>query len=208
MNQRKEQLEVVLDIDGVIADFEGLFCHRFGNRNRHLVSLTARYPDREQDIKNFVDDRSTYFTLLPLPIGIEIAKWLVQRVNAYGRRQSRANVTILTSRPFRTYEVTKKWLKQEGVPYHNMEFARNKADWMESRKPDICVDDIIDVCEGAALKVPGITPVLVEHPWNETPFFPRIQNLSQFQRIFQQVALEKLLDDSGGVWLAENLSGQ
>lgn len=205
MNNRKEQLEIALDIDGVIADFEGYACHTFGNKNRHLSSLYERYPGKETEIDNFLNNRATYYMLTPEPVGIQIAHWLMQRVNAYGHRQNRAQVTLLTSRPFRVYDVTKNWLKAEKVPYHKLEFSRTKVKWLEEHRPDIVVDDIIEVCEGAALKVPGITPVLISHPWNETPFIPRIHSLAAFQSIYQQVALEKLLDDFGGIGMAEDI---
>lgn len=205
MNIRKEQLDVVLDIDGFLADFEGYFCHTFGYKNRHMANLHDRYPDKTTEIENFVNTRSTYYMLAPDLAGVEIAKWLMQRVSAYGRRQNRAKVTILTSRPLRTFDVTKNWLKAEKIPYHKLEFSRTKVKWLEEHKPDIVVDDIIEVCEGAALKVPGITPVLFSHPWNETPFIARIHSLSAFQSIYQQVALEKLLDDFGGIGMAEDI---
>ncbi len=206
MNKRKEQLDVVLDIDGVIADFEGFFCHRFGWDNRHMVNLQERYPERAGEIMGFIEDRATYHMLMPEKTGIQIAKWLMQRVNVYGRRSNRAKVTLLTSRPFRTYEITKKWLKSENVPYHQLEFSHNKGAWMQARQPDIIVDDIIDICEGAALTVPGVTPILMAHDWNEdSTFIPRITTLSQFQRIYQKVALEKLLDDIDGVGVAEDI---
>lgn len=207
MQPRKEQLDVMLDIDGVIANFEGYFCRQFGSNNRHLVSLYERYPGKETEIDNFVNNKATYYMLTPEFVGMDIAKWLMQRVTAYGVRRNRARVTIVTSRPLRTAEVTKNWLKAEKVPYHKLEFARNKVAWAVEHKPDIVVDDIIDVCEGAALKVPGLFPVLVAHPWNETPFIPRIHDLSGFQQVYQQVALEKLLDDYGGTGLAEDISG-
>ena len=113
MNRRKSQLDVVLDIDGFLADFDGYFCHSFGTANRHMERLQDRYPEREQEITDFIADRSTYFMLEAIPVGVSIAKWLMQRVIVYGERRNRANVTVLTSRSLRTYEVTRKWLKDE-----------------------------------------------------------------------------------------------
>lgn len=207
MKPRKEQLDVFLDIDGVLADFEVYFCHRFGSERRWVVRLQDRYPERAKEITNFIQDKATYYMLEPLEVGVNIAKWLTKRVNAYGVRRSRANVTILTSRPLRTFDVTKNWLKQEQIPYHAIEFAHDKVAFIKARQPDIIVDDIIDVCAGAKIELPDVTPVLVKHPYNDTPFFPRITLLSQFQHIYQQVAYEKLLDDIGGVGVAEDISG-
>ncbi len=204
MNKRKEKLDVVLDIDGVIADFEDFYCHRFGYENRHLVNLEERHPKKAKEIAAFTNDKATYYMLLPEPVGIEIARWLMERVTAYGYRSNRANVTVLTSRPFRTYEVTKGWLKRENVPYHQLEFSHDKVAWMKEHKPDIIVDDLAEICESALRSVPDLTAVLVAHKWNEqgSTFIPRITTLKQFQRIYEEVALEKLLEDSGGIGVA------
>ncbi len=203
MNKRKMKLDVTMDIDGVIADFEDFYCHRFGEENRHLVNLVKRHPHKAKEIEAFIDDRSTYMMLLPEAVGIDICRWLMERVTAYGEHTNRANVTLLTSRPNKTYDVTKKWLKMENVPYHQLEFTDNKVMWMKEHQPDIIVDDLIEICQGALWTVPDLTAVLVAHKWNEdTPFIPRIRTLKEFQRIYKEVALAKLFEDSGGIGVA------
>lgn len=190
---RKEKLTVVLDIDGVMADFELEFCLHFGSRRRHLVELEHRYPERKAEIENFVADRMTYKDLLPIPVGIEIAQWLPTQ---------RAIVHVVSSRPPNSVEITRKWLAQHKVSYESLKIDRNKGAVIKGLSPDIIVDDIIGVCTYAHLNIPGVTPVLVRQPWNEIVFFPRITTLAQFQRIFFKVSDEKLLTDFGGTELA------
>lgn len=190
---RKEKLTVVLDIDGVMADFELEFCLQFGNKNRHYSDLEKRYPEKRAEIQNFVADRRIYRDLLTIPVGIEIAKWLATQ---------RAVVHIVSARPPNSKEVTRKWLAQYEVPYETLTISRDKGKIIKDLSPDIVVDDIIGVCTFAHLNIPGVTPVLVRQPWNEIIFFPRIARLEQFQRIFNKVADEKLSTDYEGVELA------
>lgn len=190
----KHKLTVVLDIDGVIADFETEFCMQFGDKSRHLVNLEHRYPEQKDSIQNFVGDRNTYRYLLPIPVGCLIADWLTTQ---------RAIVHVVSSRPVNSYEITKKWLSDKGVVYNGeLIISRNKSKQIEQLKPDIIVDDIIKVCTQAYFDIPDVHPILIAHPWNDTVFFPRITRLEQFQRLFKRVADEKLLTDSDGVELA------
>ena len=61
--------QVVVDIDGVLADFEGAFVKTFGDDRRELESLEARYPSRSRSINEFVYDPHTYIHLEPIPLG-------------------------------------------------------------------------------------------------------------------------------------------
>ena len=57
---------IVFDIDGVLADFEGAFCKKFGYSNRNFADLVARYPEKEQEILKFISDVSSYEDLEPI----------------------------------------------------------------------------------------------------------------------------------------------
>lgn len=203
MKHRKERLDVVLDIDGVIADFEGGFCDVFGYDRRHLVRLQDRYPEHRGSIDNYIHDRSSYRHLTIEPVGVEIAKWLMTRVYRFDVRQTRAYVHIVSARPLNFDVLTREWLAYNHVPHHDLTITPNKESYIAHLKPDIMVDDIIGVCETVQKAVPDVQPVLVAHPWNEdTAFIPRITTLNQFQEIYQKVAGEKLLTDTGGTGLA------
>lgn len=190
----KHRLTVVLDIDGVMADVETEFCMMFGDKNRHIVRFEHRYPEQRGHIENWMADRTTYRGLLPIPVGIEIAKWLATTSSV---------VHVVTARPLNSKKITEEWLAKQEVPYHDLAVvSHNKSEVIKLLMPDIIVDDIIGVCTQAYNDVPEVHPILVAHPWNDTVFFPRITKLSQFQRIFQRVANEKLLTDIEGVELA------
>lgn len=200
---RKDRLDIVLDMDGVLSDFEFAFCMAFGDNGRTLESLVERYPHREKDILLFVGSIDTYKQLTPIPVGVQIAKWCGETHNGIPR----ANIEVVTSRPYKTAHVSEYWLRKFKIPHHKFTVDPNKSQYLVRIQPDILVDDIIGVCEYVYNRTSGVTPVLMKQPWNETPFFPRISTLSQFQSIYRRVADEKLLSDIEGAWLAPHLSG-
>lgn len=204
----KRELMTVLDMDGLMADFEFEFCLKFGDDRRYLVNLVERYPDREQEIIDFVRSPNTYARLSTIPLGVDIARWLVVRERRWEddkRLYPRSNVAIVTSRPMSAMKVTKEWLKKHKIPYHQFIINPDKEQAIKLLQPDIVVDDIIGVCQLAYNSIEEVKPVLVEQPWNDTIFFPRIKTLQQFIRIYEGVRREKLLTDFDGVELAEDL---
>src|SRR5512145_3327502 len=99
---------IVVDVDGVLADFEGAFCEEFGYERRELVSLESRYPAQARKINVFLNNGFVYKNLKPLELGLEIVHYL--NLNDF-------DVSIVTSRPFGLESVTRDWLKQYGVEY-------------------------------------------------------------------------------------------
>lgn len=169
--------EVVVDIDGVLADFEGAFCEKFGTASRHLVGLEKRYPDQKDKITKFVRSPDTYKYLGTLQVGLDIVKWL----NQHG-----AIVHIVSSRPTGTYDLTKNWLLHNHVLYTSLTVKSDKIAKIKALQPALVVDDIISVVEECYQKasIPGI---LVAHPWNETPFFPRVDNIHEFEVVYTRL---------------------
>lgn len=170
------QIEVVLDVDGVLADFEGYFCQNFGYDHREYVGLQNRYPDKKQKIARFVQSKETYKYLDIIDLGLDIANWLFYKD---------FQLHIVSSRPVGTYEVTKHWLWSYHVPFTSLTVRPDKLQHIKALQPDFVVDDIISVAEGCYQT--SIPAILVKQPWNETPFFPRVENIRQFIESFEHV---------------------
>lgn len=168
MNNRP--LEIVLDVDGVIADFEGFFCEMFGGEHRQLVHLQSRYPNKKDAIHKFVNNPETYRFLDALQVGLDIADFLYHE---------HCDVHIVTSRPIGSNQVTYEWLKKFHVPFRSLSTKKDKVAFIKALRPALAVDDIISVAEG--LYQDDIPTILIQHPWNETPFFPRIITLEEFK---------------------------
>lgn len=171
-----QRLEVVLDIDGVLADFEGYFCETFGEAHRDRVGLQARYPEQKEKIIRFVNSPETYRYLDALQVGLDIAQWL---------SFEGISVHIVTSRPVGSHLVTQEWLHKFHVPFTSITTKKDKVAFIRSLKPALAVDDIISVAN--ELYQSDIPTILVRHPWNDTPFHPRIRTLEEFKYEYERI---------------------
>lgn len=168
-------IEAVIDVDGVLADFEGYFCETFGDKNRNIVDLSKRYPKMKPKIVNFVRDKETYRYLDAIQLGLDIINWL----HAQG-----VTIHIVSSRPLGTFTVTQNWLKSYHIPYSSLTVKADKVATIRSLQPSFIVDDIISVAEDVYQHL-SIPAILVKHPWNETPFFPRVDSIDMFIFAYQ-----------------------
>jgi uncharacterized HAD superfamily protein len=169
---RNNSLKVVLDIDGVLADFEGKYCYNFGYENRRLVSLEQRHPYWRKEVKWFVDNPKTYIDLKPISLGVQVYNELLARD---------FKIWFVTSRPKEAVGITQFWLDAEDFRLGTL--LMNGGDKMEiiaSLKPLFIVDDIADVALKA--KKLGIPALLIAQPWNEASSVPRFSNIDEFDR--------------------------
>lgn len=170
------QIEAVVDVDGVLADFEGYFCDTFGDAHRDRVGLQQRYPDQKDKIVRFVNSPETYRYLDALEVGLDLVQWL---------SFERVSVHIVTSRPVGSHLITQEWLHKFHVPFSTVSTKKDKVAFIRALRPAFAVDDIISVAN--ELYQSDIPTILVKHPWNETPFFPRIRTLEEFQYEYERI---------------------
>lgn len=161
---------VVLDMDGVLADFEGSFCEEFGDANRFIVSLEERYPSKKDYIYYFSTFADTYVNLKCLPIGLQLVYYL--NSNNY-------LVDIVSSRPNGFERVTENWLRKNGILFNSLTVQTNKIEVIRRINPLFAVDDIGQIAED--LQQANIPTILIAYPWNEEfTKFPRVSNLQEF----------------------------
>ena len=152
---------IAVDIDGVLADFESKFCEDFGEDNRHMYSLAARYPEIDPElIEEWVKNPENYVDLAPIFGGLLFVRQAHQR-GWY--------ILLVTSRDKSLREVTRNWLAKYGVVYNEIMFTRAKAltiqdyDNLNPTRPvKIVVDDSVSVLES----LPDKFSVAWEQPWN------------------------------------------
>jgi hypothetical protein len=176
---------IAIDIDGVLADFEGEFCDKFGTANRELANLHKRYPKVDPDlIDEFINSPNSYKDLAPIFGGI----LLVNQARMKGWY-----ILLLTSRPEYLAEVTKVWLEGYDIQYNDLWFTQDKAESISKynrlypgRHIWCQIDDIVTNLTKNPIGVAW------EQPWNQN-YYPRARyneitmeidlNLTQYQRI-------------------------
>ena len=172
---------VVLDVDGVLADFEKAFCEKFGYNKRHCVNLEQRYPKDTDLIDLFVNFSPVYEKLDTIPIGCEISKWCDKK--GFG-------IHVVSSRPDYVTWTTSTWLKRNKIPFHYLSVANiPKVDRIIRINPLFVVEDILSTCLKCAEF--GIPSFLVDWPWNQSDNLPklvkRIHNFDEFQEKVEEM---------------------
>lgn len=179
MKKIKYSQTVLVDMDGVIADFESEFCDRFGYEHREMFNLSARYPEVDKSlIEELVASPYSYENLIPI-FGGAVA--LLSNLRSRG-----FYTVIMTSRSKELAEVTREWLEGFEIQYNELWFAQNKAVAIQdfnqmypSRKAFLLIDD----CPANLGELPeGVTGVAWEQPWNDG-YFPRMRYNSELMRI-------------------------
>lgn len=170
--------KIVVDVDGVLADFDGAFCEEFGYERRELVSLESRYPAKARKINVFLNNGFVYQNLKPLELGLDIICYL---------NENEFDVSIVTARPFGLESVTRDWLKRYGVEYMSFVSERPKIGAIVRMKPLCAIDDLFSV--HTALLKHNIPTIVVAHPWNKYigENMLRISGISHFIETFERV---------------------
>ena len=187
---------IAIDIDGVLANFEGEFCDRFGDDNRHLVSLSARYPDVDKDlIDEFSNDPNTYADLVPYFGGIHLC---------YKARECGLYVLLISSRPKHLAEVTRNWLEGYDVPYNELIYSKDKAEvikeynQMYPNRPVRCLVD--DVATNLENLPSGVIGVAWNRSWN-AGFYP----MAYYDEALMKILIKMDTESSWrGFWENEN----
>lgn len=164
-------MNVVMDIDGVLADFEGKFCRSFRCwSSRDKINLEHRLPSKADRIKNWVANPKVYSRLNPILLGLEIAKF----INSEGH-----DLCLVSSRPAYMSKVTVNWLKTYNVQWASLSLeAGNKYKNIENLNPVLVIDDIPEILEISRNLKSYLA--IFDQPWNKFAKFPRIFSAQSF----------------------------
>jgi hypothetical protein len=169
---------VVVDVDGVLANFNGRFTESFGQERQELEFLESRYPNQAREITRFVNDPATYKNLRPISLGLAV----VELLNEWNY-----DVSIITSRPIGTEWITRRWLKEHNVNYLSFGVYPSKVSKISEIRPVCAIDDMPSISRH--LQTYNIPVLLMQQPWNW--YFENKQrifsNINQFMTCFEQI---------------------
>jgi FMN phosphatase YigB (HAD superfamily) len=168
----------ILDIDGVLADFEARFCAVFGNEHREKCSIQERYPKMKNEIDRFVFQSNTYRNLSVIPLGERIYKKL---------KDDNWLIWILTARPAGTCGMTEFWLRSHHFAAPFNAIGGNKLDMAKFLNPAILIDDDGNFCVRA--REAGMNAWLLDWPWNQHVDCPRIHTFEDFETALLETGL-------------------
>jgi 5'(3')-deoxyribonucleotidase len=166
---------VAVDIDGVLADFEGrlslTLSAKFKDRglsDRSKYTMEERYAKDPEVLKyalDFIADPNSYYGLEECEGGIGFVETLMD--DGY-------KVLYLSARHASAHSITRRWLTKHTTDPDIFLFCgvESKADFLKDfGEVDFAVDD--SPVQIAKMKEGGITAVAWHQPWNEG-IFPRI----------------------------------
>ncbi len=171
--------EIIIDVDGVLADFEEKFVRTFGNTGRWKVKLEDRYPEHIDEIEWFVENPATYADLDVIPLGVKVLRLCYQ---------SGYDIHIVSSRPAQAEQITGQWLNQNKIPFHFLSVGiKHKAQYIIQQNPIMVVEDMFDTAKQVGFR--GIPVFLINQPWNQgrATGVHRIMEFRQFEPKFQEI---------------------
>lgn len=182
-----------VDCDGVLADFEGEFCERFGSENRHLVDLYWRYPKIAPElIEEFIESPKTYEDLEPIFGGLYLVSSLHK--SGYG-------IILMTSRPPAAYKVTEGWLKRYYISHNELIFTKDKGTaidiWNKSHQDGKIVMMVDDIVANFSLVPSGVDWYVWDQPWNTNGILT--QNIPHLRYNSEYMSLE-IFDTVSKLW--------
>ena len=182
---------VAMDIDGVLADFEGFLVDYldtvFSNlqHNRDVYDLRKRYPVTEvrECASRFTADPNTYYAVPRIDEGFQLMDEILRTLG---------DVLLVTSRPVACETFTKRWIAREmkewGMNYNDLlgvSFASNKSSFLFPMRDKIAFlvdDNPEEVLEAQKF---GLTAFSWAQPWNEE-VYPKVFVTRDGYTMYQQ----------------------
>lgn len=174
--------KVLLDIDGVIADFYLAFGQHL---NKNLsANINLNYEPNEYSMHEWGHH------LLEYQVNAEVPNWILNggyfdmpifsgAQEFIFKLMDKYDVYIVTARvgdfsiDFDTHirqlikEDTKRWFKKYGIPSNKLFFEHNKVDFCKRHNIKIIIEDKLQTVLKAADS--GIRSILVDRGWNRDP---------------------------------------
>ena len=159
-------MKIVLDLDGVVANFDKAAIEHFGPCDQSLYNLKHRWPEKKAEIDVFLKDPATYLSLEPIAGAFEAVERLAGTNQLYA----------VSARSAHVHDATRYWLEQHGFLFHFNEVHvvgwAEKTGVVSSLLPDLAIDD--SPYQVNEMRQAGIAVAVFDAPYNKDVPGPRI----------------------------------
>lgn len=173
-------MKIVVDLDGVVCDFNAAAIAEFGPCNEALFSLEERWPGKGKRLKEFVDNPSVYANLRPIP-GAQEALVSLRMKGHY--------IIACTSRPPQTKYATEFWLATRWMQVDDLYVVgwKEKASFVMSLDPGVVIDDA--PAHILPMQELGLLTIAYDQPWNRELTGYRVTNWKAFECVVDGLAM-------------------
>jgi len=186
----KNNFAMAFDLDGVLFDFESVFCEKFGHAHRDLYDLYNRYPNgRYYEIEEFINSPQTYENLPPIFGGLTLLHEVANRG---------IKIVYLTQRPRSAKLNTMESMSNYSFPNAPIFFTDDKFDTVSEWNmvnPDCQIMGLVDDNPIVLAGLPTwVKAICWEQPWNRG-IFPRARyNEEEMNVEIQHQPSERFVD--------------
>ena len=179
-------MKIGIDIDGVIADFVSSFRVLI----KEKFDLEFGYEDiREHDLYKMLGiSEKEALELIISTFDYDLNTQL-DAVESIRKLSSTHEIVLVTARPEKTEEITKKWLKAKGIEYDKLIIVTegNKHLLTEKEGFDVIIDDHLKEIVRWIEKVPLV--LVYNQPWNKS-----LNIKNNFERVYSWKGILERLD--------------
>lgn len=181
-------MKLGFDIDGVISDFVKTFVKivekhydfRLTEEDVYCHDLNLVLGISKEERNRLI--RETISNGLELNLG---AQQTLVKLSSEGHQ-----IFILTARSSNLIEITKKWLKEKGIPYYRLLHLKEGEKYNANVNLDLVVEDNLEDAIGLSQKVKNV--LIYDHPWNQSKnvrkLVKRVYNWDDIYKEIKQLA--------------------
>jgi len=175
-------LDIGFDIDGVISDFVASFVKVVENHYKIILTEADIYCHDLDLVLGISQEERNKLIKETILMGLKVntdAQQTLAKLSSEGHR-----IFILTARSKNLNGTTRKWLKENGIPYYQLLHLKEGEKYQVNVNLDVVVEDNLEDAIGWSQKVKNV--LIYDHPWNQSKnvkkYVKRVYNWNDIYR--------------------------